>query len=136
MITHMVDVEHKTVIAIGDNGKTHDMNAQGPPCTSLDDLRHLVGSIHTLGLCSEATRDHLLDQIPPNATHGGRREGAGRPAPKEPYATASYYIPTRIKDGIQGESLVHGFATASELAEQILGKHLDDQQCEPDPTSQ
>ena len=70
------------------------------------------------------------------ASHGGRREGAGRPAPAEPYATASYYIPLRIKEGIEGEALVHGCATVSEWAEVVLGKHLDEQQCEPDPTSQ
>ena len=62
------------------------------------------------------------------ASHGGRREGAGRKPPEEPYATASYYIPERIKDGILGESLVRGCATSSELAEFVLGTWLDDEQ--------
>lgn len=62
-----------TVIAIAPDGNHNDLNADGEPCTTPDDLRSFICELYRIGEgsdegMSEAVRDSLLTDV--NAIFG------------------------------------------------------------------
>ena len=59
-MTYAIDLDALTIIATDENGESHDLNARGEPCATVDDLRAFIAELHAQGAYDAATRDALL----------------------------------------------------------------------------
>lgn len=59
---YQVDVEDMTVTHDGSSGVV-DLNAEGEPCQTIEDLCAFVDDLHEQGAYDNATRDRLLEDI-------------------------------------------------------------------------
>ena len=59
-MTYAINIAALTVIATDENGESHDLNARGEPCATVDDLRAFIAELHAQGAYDAATRDALL----------------------------------------------------------------------------
>lgn len=60
---HLLQLDRLTVVHVDANGEHHDMNAQGSPCRSRDELRAFVTELHEQGAYDPVTRDALLAEL-------------------------------------------------------------------------
>jgi hypothetical protein len=59
---YKLDLAHLTVLRTDEDGEVFDLNADGEPCTTMDDLRTFIVELCTQGFYNAATRDALLDE--------------------------------------------------------------------------
>ncbi len=62
-MNHRVSLADLTVIHTDRNGEDHDLNANGKPCESLDDLRDFIVELCDVGMIDNGTRIELLAQV-------------------------------------------------------------------------
>jgi hypothetical protein len=63
-MTHRIDPERLTVVYTDEHGEEHDLNAQGEPCATADDLAEFVAELHAQGAYDAAVCDAMLEQVP------------------------------------------------------------------------
>ena len=61
--TYRVDLGDLTVLATYPSGETYDLNADGEPCTSTDDLRALITELQHVGYYSAAEARRLAETV-------------------------------------------------------------------------
>ena len=64
MNAYTLDLDNLTVIRTDDNGERFDLNADGAPCETVEDLRAFVVELHEQGFYSATVRDDLLGKLP------------------------------------------------------------------------
>jgi hypothetical protein len=58
-----IDLEDLTAYAIDDYGERHDLNAEGQPCETPEDLRDLIDQLRAVGGLADEDALHFLDYL-------------------------------------------------------------------------